>query len=241
MLIAMPSVIEDERRRAAEAAAQLVEPRMVVGLGTGRTAAYAVRALAERMRAGLRFAGVPTSEDTARLATELGIPLRKPDDVPRIDLTIDGADEIDPSLRLIKGAGGALTRERMVARASLRLAIVADSEKRVTRLGERMRLPVEILPFAHAWTVRRLADLGLDPAPRMREGAWVTTDNGGLLVDCGLAAGANLAGLDVALNSIAGVIDHGLFLTEATVAYVGVGHGVDVLTRPGGTSSTPAP
>src|SRR3954468_8111136 len=158
------------RDRAAEAAIAHVADGMIVGLGSGDTASRAIR-----MLGGRALVGVATSEKSAELARSVGIEVRAPDEVAAIDLTIDGkaiditidgADEIDPQLRLIKGGGGAPTREKLVARASKQMIVVADTAKRVARLGERMRLPVEILPFAQAWTLARLAALGLPPVVR---------------------------------------------------------------------------
>ncbi len=218
---------EDARRRAGVEAAALVEPGMIVGLGTGGTAAHAIRALADRARAGLDFTGVATSRASESLARSLGLAVRSPDDVPSIDLTIDGADEIDGALRLIKGAGGALTREKIVARASTRVVIVADWHKRVTRLGEHARLPVEILRFGARWTCARLAAIGL--APRLREN--FVTDSGNVIADCALPADADVAALDLAIKRIAGVVEHGLFLVEATLALIGTPTGVERLAR----------
>ena len=152
--------------------------------------------------------------------------MRDPDEVAALDLTIDGADEIDPALRLLKGAGGALTREKLVARASRRLVIVADQGKRVESLGEKHRLPVEILAFARRWTLRRLEALGLDPV--LRPG--FVSDNGGLIADCRLPA-VDVAELAQALKLLPGVVEHGLFLDEASAAYIGSGAGVEVIAR----------
>lgn len=211
------------RDRAAQAAVAHVEDSMIVGLGSGDTAARAIRLLA-----GRRIVGVATSDKSAALARSLGIPVRAPDEVAAIDLTIDGADEIDPALRLVKGGGGAHTREKLVARASKELIIVADADKRVARLGERMPLPVEILPFAQRWTLARLAALGLPPV--VREG--FVTDNGNVIADCALGPVDDLAALAAAVKALPGVVEHGLFLDEATLAYVGHADGVDRLTRP---------
>jgi ribose 5-phosphate isomerase A len=154
--------------------------------------------------------------------------VRAPDEVAAIDLTIDGADEIDPRLRLIKGGGGAHTREKLVARASGELIIVADEPKRVARLGEHMPLPVEILPFARRWTLARLEALGLPPTIR----AGFLTDNGNLIADCALGPVADLQALAAAIKALPGVVEHGLFLDEASVAYVGGRDGgVERLTR----------
>jgi ribose 5-phosphate isomerase A len=218
---------DEERERAAAAAIQHVRDGMIVGLGSGDTATRAIRQLGARVQTGLHIIAVATSEASANLGRSLGINVRAPDDVARIDLTIDGADEIDPQLRLIKGGGAAHTREKLVARASLELIIVADAGKRVQRLGEKMRLPVEILPFGARWTLERLRGLGLDP--RVREG--VTTDNGNLIADCVIPRDVELRTLADQLDRSSGVVEHGLFLDEATLAYIGDGSDVTRLGR----------
>jgi ribose 5-phosphate isomerase A len=212
----------DARDRAAEAAVQHVADGMVVGLGSGDTASRAIRLLA-----GRAIVAVATSEKSAALGRSAGLDVRDPDDVAAIDLTIDGADEIDPALRLLKGGGAAHTREKLVARASRQLIIVVDAQKCVARLGEHMRLPVEILPFGRRWTLARLEALGLDP--RLRAG--VITDNGNLLADCALGPTPDLAALAARIEAETGVVEHGLFLDEATLAYVGTDAGVQRLTR----------
>jgi len=210
------------RDRAAHAAVAHVTDGMIVGLGSGDTASRAIRLLG-----GRKIVGVATSEKSAALARSVGIEVLPPDDVATIDLTIDGADEIDPELRLVKGGGGAHTREKLVARASRQLIVVADAAKRVSRLGEHMRLPVEILPFAQRWTLERLAALGLPP--RVRAG--FVTDNGNLIADCALGPVDDLRALATAIKALPGVVEHGLFLDEATLAYVGTDEGVDRLSR----------
>jgi ribose 5-phosphate isomerase A len=212
----------DPRDRAAHAAVGHVLDGMTVGLGSGDTASRAIRLLS-----GRAIIGVATSEKSAALARSVGIVVRAPDEVAAIDLTIDGADEIDPALRLLKGGGGAHTREKLVAHASRELIIVADTEKRVARLGERMRLPIEILPFGAAWTLARLVGLAL--TPHVRPG--VVTDNGNLLADCTLGPVDDLGALADAIKALPGVVEHGLFLDEATVAYIGRDDGVDRFTR----------
>ena len=212
----------EPRDRAAHAAVAHVEDGMIVGLGSGDTAARAIRLLA-----GRKIVGVATSDGSAALARAVGLEVRTPDEVAAIDLTIDGADELDPALRLIKGGGGAHTREKLVARASRTLVIVVDEDKRVARLGQKRPLPVEILPFARRWTLARLEALGLPP--RVRAG--FTTDNGNLIADCALGPVDDLAALAAALKALPGVVEHGLFLDEATLAYVGRADGVDRLTR----------
>src|SRR4051812_28426722 len=199
---------------------------MLVGLGTGDTAARAIRMLGERK---LRLQCMATSERSAVLARQVGLVVRTPDELPALDLTIDGADEIDGQLRLIKGGGGAHTREKLVARASKQLIIVADASKRVRRLGDHMRLPVEILPFASAWTMARLRGLGVDP--KLRGDGSVHSDNGNLLCDCAFPPTLEVRELAARLKALPGVVEHGLFLDEASLAYVGTETGVDRLTR----------
>jgi len=197
---------------------------MIVGLGSGDTASRAIRLLG-----GRKIVGVATSEKSAALARSVGIEVRTPDEVDAIELTIDGADEIDGALRLIKGGGGAHTREKLVAHASRQLIIIVDSDKVVTRLGEHMRLPVEILPFGARWTLARLEALGLPPLVR----AGFVTDNGNLIADCALGPVGDLDALATALKALPGVVEHGLFLHEATLAYVGSADGVTRMARPG--------
>ena len=216
--------LDDARERAAKAAVAHVADGMVVGLGSGDTASRAIRQL------GLtrpRILGVATSEKSAALARSVGLDVRTPEEVAAIDLTIDGADEIDASLRLIKGGGGAHTREKLVARASKQLIIVVDAAKRVRRLGEHMRLPVEILPFGANWTLDRLRALGLDP--KVRGG--VHSDNGNVLCDCALPPTLELRDLAARIKALPGVVEHGLFLDEATIAYVGTTTGVERMSR----------
>jgi ribose 5-phosphate isomerase A len=207
--------MDDRRDRAALAAVGEVRAGMIVGLGSGDTASRAIVALAAR---ALDITTIATSEKSAALARAHGLTVIDPDDVAAIDVTIDGADEIDPQLRLLKGRGGALTREKLVARASKRLVIVADDDKLVQTLGDKHRLPVELLRFGSRWTLDRLRALGLDPI--LREGV---TDNGGLIADCLMTDPARLA--------IPGVMAHGLFLDEASVAYIGHSERVDVIER----------
>jgi len=174
---------EREKQLAAEACAALVEPGMVIGIGTGSTAAYAVRKLGERVREGLRVRGLPTSEATRRLAEAEGIPLVTFADVTALDLTLDGADEFDSQLNLTKGGGGALFREKIVAAASRRLVIFADSSKRVARLG-RFPLPVEVNPFGWQATAARIEALGAGVKLRGGAGQPFVTDNHGYVLDC---------------------------------------------------------
>jgi ribose 5-phosphate isomerase A len=225
---------EEQKRAAAEYAAGLVEDGMAVGLGSGTTAELLVRALGDRMQQGLRFVGVPTSSRTARLAESLGIPLATLDERGRLDLAIDGADEVDPQLNLIKGHGGALLREKIVAQAAARYVIVVDDSKRVLRLGQRSTVPVEVVPFG--WTTTQLRLEWLNFTCELRGGAHpIETDGGNYVLDCHPPASLELASPLVAdsLKVQTGVVEHGLFIGIATVVVVGKASGdVDVLRRP---------
>lgn len=217
---------DDEKRLAAEAAVAEVEDGMLVGLGTGSTAAFAVRRLGARVAQGLRVRAVATSRATEDLARASGIAVLDFADVPRLDVTVDGADEIDPRFFAIKGGGGAMLREKVVAAASDRMIVVADSSKRVPAIGARP-VPVEVLPFARA---SLLAILGDQAVLRMRDGALYQTDNGNWVADCGLSLedpGAVARWLD----SIPGVLGHGLFLDEVDALYHAAGSVVSRLER----------
>jgi ribose 5-phosphate isomerase A len=225
------------KRRAAERAAEWIEDRMVLGLGTGSTVRHLLDVIAERRAAGdwSRIVGVPTSEDTHRRATTLGIPLATLAEQPRIDLTIDGADEIDPALRLIKGLGAALLREKVVASVSERMVVVADASKRVARLGTKAPLPVEVDRFALAAVEPFLRALGAVPVLRRDPaGAEVVTDGGHLIDDCRFPAGiADPEGLEATLTRRPGVLETGLFLGMATAAVIAAEDGVEVMTAAG--------
>ncbi|HWU12960.1 MAG TPA: ribose-5-phosphate isomerase RpiA [Caulobacter sp.] len=218
---------DDQKRISGEAAAELVEAGMVVGLGTGSTAAWFVKALAARK---LDIRGVPTSEATANLARELGIPLAALDDVKSIDLTVDGADEVGPGLSLIKGGGAALLREKLVWEASKRCVVIADAAKKVDALG-RFPLPIEVVRFGHVHTGHRLADIAaefdlLPPRLRMADRGIVVTDGGNVIYDLPSGVIAEPAALGAALKTVTGVVDHGLFLDLADEALVGTDQGV---------------
>ncbi len=216
---------------AAEKALELVCDDQIVGLGTGRAATAFVRALGERVEQGLRVVGVPTSQVTADLASELGIPLRSMDEVATIDVTFDGADEVDPSLDLIKGYGGAMVREKIVASASRRLVILVGPEKLVAQLGSRGRLPVEVVPFGVALCQRRLEELGLPPRIREEAGKAYVTDNGNLVLDCKTSAIDEPEVLEDRILAIPGVVGTGLFVGMAERVIVGDGDRVDVKER----------
>ncbi len=222
---------DEQKRAAGEAAAALVEPGMIVGLGTGSTAAWFVRALAVR---GLDIHAVATSEATADLARLMRIRLVDLNEARQVDLTVDGADEIGPGLSLIKGAGGALVREKLVWEASRRCVVIADAAKRVAMLG-RFPLPIEVVAFGHATTLKRiqagLTDCGVAATARLRvkDGVAVRTDNGNLIYDAACGAIMDPPAVEASLKSITGVVDHGLFLGLATQALVGTDEGVVTL------------
>jgi len=212
---------DDDKRIAAEAAVEEVRAGMLVGLGTGSTAAHAIARLGEKVRGGLAIRAVATSLASEALARAAGIPLLDFADLSALDLAIDGVDEIDPELRAIKGAGGAMLREKIVATAARRMIVIADGSKRVARLGAA-KVPVEILPFARGFVTARLGALGALVAPR--DGGAHRTDQGNPVLDCHFAA---LEPVSVAsgIAAIPGVLGHGLFLDEVDVAYI-ADHGV---------------
>jgi len=221
------------KRQAAEAAVAEVAEGMVVGLGTGSTAAFAVAALGARVQSGLRVLGIPTSEATAKQARGLGIALTSFAEHASIDLTIDGADEVHTgTLDLIKGLGGALLREKIVAAASRRMIVVVDAGKLVLRLGG-VRLPVEIVAFGHEATVARLRITGAaDVAVRQADGAAFRTDGGNLIADCAFAAIPDPAALHAALKGIVGVVETGLFIGMASRVIAGSPEGPRIIDRP---------
>jgi ribose 5-phosphate isomerase A len=208
-------------------ALELIEDGAKVGLGSGRAAAVFIARLGERLKQGLRVVGVPTSNASAAQATALGIPLIELDETVELDLTIDGADEVAPDLDLVKGWGGALVRERIVAAASRRQVILVGPEKLVRTLGERGRIPIEVIPLARGFVTRRLKALGLVPSVRPDADGkrQFITDNGNLTLDCALreplADGVAARALEAAVLAIPGVVDTGLFLGTAERVLVG--------------------
>ena len=221
----------DQKRAAAEAAAALVQSGMAVGLGTGSTAYFAIAALVRRVRdEGLRIVAIPTSERSAAQAREGGIPLSDFARHTRLDLTIDGADEIaGASLDLVKGLGGALLREKIVAAASAREIIVADAGKLVDRLGRRAPVPVEVTPWGWEATAARIDRLGARVSRREAGGAAFVSDGGNLILDCAFGAIEDPRALDLALHAVVGVIETGLFIGMATEAFVATADGVQHL------------
>jgi ribose 5-phosphate isomerase A len=216
------------KRAAAEAAVQLVENDMVVGLGTGSTAAFAIEALAQRHQQGLRFVAIPTSERTAAQAAAAGIPLNSFGDHRQIDLTIDGADEVERgTLNLIKGRGGALLHEKIVAVASHRLAIIIDGTKLVDRLGTRTPVPVEVVPFGLEATRDSLEVLGASARLRMLSvGQPFVTDSGNRILDCDFGRIADPARLEERIRRIVGVVESGFFISRADPVFVADAAGV---------------
>jgi ribose 5-phosphate isomerase A len=220
-----------EKEAAARASLRFVRDGDIVGLGTGSTAAYAVRFLGERVQAGLKIRGIPTSIHTAELAKGLGIPLTTLDEVQQIDVTIDGADELDANLQLIKGGGGALLREKIVASASLIEVIIADSSKQVAVLG-KFPVPVEVIKFAEALVTKKIATLGATVKTRTdSSGEKFVTDEGNHILDCSFGKIPDPPALAGKLEKIPGVVEHGLFIGMASVVLIGKGDQVLELQR----------
>jgi ribose 5-phosphate isomerase A len=230
-----PDLYEAYKRMAAEQAVALIEPGMTVGLGTGSTAIWAIRRLASLLHSGQLhgITGFATSSAAWSEAQRLGIPLLA-ENLPRaLDVTIDGADEVDPDLNLIKGGGGALLREKIAAQASHRVVIVVDESKPSPRLGTRRKLPVEVLPFGWNSQARFLAALGAQTHLRYADsGSLFKSEQGNLIVDCDFGPIADPAALAAQLAARAGIVEHGLFLGLATDLIVAGRDGVHHLVRP---------
>ena len=222
---------ETLKRQAAERAVEIVESGMVVGLGTGSTAVHAVRRIGALLAEGRlqRIVGIPTADVTAREAERCGIPLGTLDAYPTVDVTIDGADEIDARLNAIKGLWGALLREKIVAAASRRFVLVADESKRVSQLGTRAPVPVEVIRFARRPVADYLASLGARVIERQRDGRTFITDEGNLILDCHFPGLANPQEMAQLIRAQPGVVEHGLFLGMAAAAVVAGEKGVVVL------------
>ncbi len=224
------------KSEAARAALAHVEDGMRLGIGTGSTAEEFVKLLAERVDQGLKVVGVPTSERTAALCVQLGVPLSSLDELPELDLTIDGADEVDAELSLIKGGGGALLREKIVAAASRRMIVIADRSKRVATLGA-FPLPIEVNRFglkaSELAISRAAANLGLSGplTVRTRGGAPFVTDGGHFIIDASFGRIPDPRALSSALHTIPGVVEHGLFLGMASAAILAGPQGIEVLGR----------
>ncbi len=229
---------DELKRQAAARALEHVRDGMKVGLGTGSTAKHFVELLGERVKTGLDVIGVPTSEQTRMDAERCGVPLTTLDEIDRLDLTVDGADEIDPSLDVIKGGGGALLREKIVAAASDSMIVIADESKWVPTLG-RFPLPIEVIPFGLAATRRAIemsfADCGLTGAISVRtakNGHVFVTDGGHWILDAALGQIADAPRLAARLSAIPGVVEHGLFVGLVTTAVLAGPQGIRVIERP---------
>ncbi len=222
---------DDEKIAAARASLRFVQDGDIVGLGSGSTASHAIRFLAERVREGLKIRGIPTSAKTAALAENLGIPLSTLEEFQEINVDIDGADEVDPQLNLIKGGGGALLREKVIASASRKFVVVADSSKQVPVLG-KFPLPVEVIPFAEALIAKRISALGAAVKTRkLKDGSPYVTDEGHHILDCSFGQIPDPPKLAHSLQDIPGVAGHGLFVNMASVALIAQGDRVVELKR----------
>jgi ribose 5-phosphate isomerase A len=220
------------KKMAADAAVEYVKDGQIVGLGTGSTFRYVVAKLAERIKKGLRIRGVATSLETARLASEAGIPLLADDAEWVVDLALDGADQVDPRLNLIKGGGGALLKEKIVAAAATRFVVVVDETKRVPVLGGSFPLPVEVVPFGWRTLAKRLERLDCRVAPRMKDSALFVTEAGHYILDLWFPKIDDPARLEAELEKTPGVICTGLFVGRADLAVVATQQGIVTLTRP---------
>ncbi len=222
------------KQRAALAAASLVRSGMIVGLGTGTTATLIIRALGDRIADdGLKFLAVPTSAETAELASSLSIPLRELDDVDTVDINLDGADEIDFEFRMIKGRGGALLREKIIVTAAKWRVTVITEDKRVTKLGLNAPIPVEVSPVGSRHTRRRLEALGASAILRVRsDGEPVITDGGNRIIDCRFQEDLEPNSLNATLKQVVGVFETGLFLGLCDLLIVGTGDGIEQLENP---------
>jgi len=219
------------KRAAAERAVEFVESGMVLGLGTGSTATFVIERLAARVAQGLAVIAIPTSEHTAELARRLGIPLATFGEHPRLDLAIDGADEVErATLNLIKGHGGALLREKIVAAASERFIVVVDDEKLVGRLGERAAVPVEVVQFGWQATAAALQRLGAEPELRQTEGRAFVTDGGNFILDCRFGTIERPADTEQMINMTVGVVENGLFVGRSSAVIVASNSGIDIMT-----------
>jgi len=221
------AAIDKLKRAAAHAAAAELQNGMIVGLGSGSTAKLVVDEIGVRVKEGLRIIGIPTSEQTGEQARGLGIPLATLGEHAQIDVTIDGADEVEvKTLNLIKGGGGNQLREKIVASASARLVITVDESKLVEQLGERAPVPVEVAQFGWQATERRLVKLGAVPTLRERDGAVFVTDGGNYILDCAFGRIKSVKDLDRELNGVVGVVEHGLFIGMASLVIIGASDGV---------------
>ncbi len=224
---------DELKKMSAEAALEQIKDGMIIGMGSGSTVIHLINLVVQRIKnEGMDIMAVPTSYDTAQWCISSGIRLTTLDEHPSLDLAVDGADEVDPNLNLIKGGGAALTREKIVGSAAKLLVILVDESKLVKNLGEKAPLPLEILPFAITPVIRRLQGFG-EPVLRLSKKKLgpIVTDNGNLIVDLHNPKIMNYSEMEIQLNNIPGVIENGLFIEMADLVYVGSEKGVNILTK----------
>lgn len=225
-------VMDASKKRAADNALNLIRDGQIVGLGTGSTAKFAIEGLGRMVREGLSVKGVPTSIATERMAFQLGIPLVDLNESGTIDITLDGADEVDPDFNMIKGGGGALTREKLVALASTKRVILVDESKLVARLGASRPLPIEVLPFSWTMSARLISGLGCLASLRRQGEVPFITDNGNYILDCEFGPIRDAADLEKQIKLLPGVIDSGLFIAIADTLVIGFDDRVETRERP---------
>ena len=224
-----PSSSQDlQKKIAAQRALEFIPDHSVVGLGTGSTVKYLLEGLAVRIKEGLRIQGVPTSRGTAMLAKQLGIPILDEEADWNIDVAIDGADQVDPHFNLIKGGGGALLREKIVAKAARQFVVIVDLGKQVSVLGSSFPIPIEIVPFGWPNTLRLVAPLGSHVSVRQREGSPYVTDNGNYVLDLEIPGTSQPEDLATRLNQIPGVVENGIFVGMTSTLIVGTEQGAKV-------------
>lgn len=226
-------MMDELKREAAIAALETIKSGMIVGLGSGSTASLFIRELGLRVQSGLRVQGIPSSEESRRLAEEVGVPLTTLVEHPSIDVTVDGADEVSESLDLTKGLGGALVREKIVARASNRVIIVVDESKLVDKLGRKAPIPVEVIPFAAFLVQAQLKRWGGDAQPRERNGKVFVSDNGNWILDWRYGTIDQPAVLENQLKSLTGIVDSGIFANVASMVIAATSTGIRRLQRSG--------
>lgn len=225
--------LDSEKRQAALKATEFVRDDMVVGLGTGTTSKHLIIALGERVRAGLKIQAVPTSHDTAALAKQSGIPLIDSANAWMIDVAIDGADQVDPALNLVKGGGGALLKEKIVAAAAKRFIVMVDHTKLVPALGGSFPLPIEVVPFGWGSTARNIEKAsGGTAVLRQRNGIVFQTEAGHVILDLHMPTIDHPAALEIELNQIPGIVETGLFIGRTSILIVGHGQGADITHAP---------
>jgi ribose 5-phosphate isomerase A len=225
--------LDDLKRQAARKAVEFIQSGMVVGLGTGSTAVHATRAIGEMLANGRlhNILAIPTSQTTAQQAQEVRIPLTTLNEHPQVDIIIDGTDEIDPHFNLIKGLGGALLREKIVATASQRVIIISDDRKRVSQLGSRAPVPVEVIPFAQQPVTHYLQSLGANVILRQHNNTPFITDENNIILDCHFSPITDPFQLAQAIRQQPGVVEHGLFLNIATDAIIASPQGIEILHK----------